>query len=414
MTWSPETGVGMSQSPMIRRAGVFASAGLAALLLSACNDYVGQIPKHMAPLDKATRELVESKGMDQRSPILVRVFKQESALEVWKKQKATGRYALLKEYPICAWSGVLGPKLKEGDRQAPEGFYTIRPAQMNPNSSYHLSFNIGFPNDFDRAHGRTGTHLMVHGACSSAGCYSMTDEQIQEIYTLGRLAFEGGQREFQVQAYPFRMTAENLAKHRDNPNIEFWRMLKEGSDHFEVTQQPPKVDVCGKRYVFNSVAENGAALNASAACPALSVPDAIRVAVAAKAARDDSKIAVLTAKFDSEKQREVAAAPAGPVTAAASASMTVPETPVSLEPPTAANEPSVVSPAPAVAAAAPPPPANLQPAQSPAAPSAEATPVAPAPPAAPAAEVATAYAPEPQKSGIGGFFSRVVGKVNPF
>src|SRR5262245_19202494 len=123
---------------------------------------------------------------------------------------------------------------------------------MNPKSQYYLAFNIGYPNAFDRAHGRTGAELMVHGDCSSRGCYSMTDEQILEIYSLGRESFFGGQRSFQVQAYPFRMTAINFAKHRNNPNIPFWRMLKVGNDHFEITRQQPKVDVCEKRYVFNA------------------------------------------------------------------------------------------------------------------------------------------------------------------
>ena len=173
--------------------------------------------------------------MDKESPILVRLFKEESELEVWKQDR-TGRFALLKTYPICRWSGELGPKIKEGDRQAPEGFYNITPGQMNPNSQYYLSFDLGYPNAFDRAYGRTGAQLMVHGDCSSRGCYSMTDEQISEIYALGRDAFFGGQKSFQVQAYPFRMTAQNLAKHRNNPNIAFWKMLKKGNDHFEVSQ----------------------------------------------------------------------------------------------------------------------------------------------------------------------------------
>ncbi len=147
----------------------------------------------------------------------------------------------------------MGPKIKQGDRQAPEGFYSIRPEQMNPHSSYHLAFNLGFPNEFDRAHERTGAHLMVHGDCSSSGCYAMTDEQISEIFALAREAFDGGQLAFQVQAFPFRMTKANLARHRNNPNVAFWRMLKEGSDHFEVTRQEPKIDVCARRYIFNAV-----------------------------------------------------------------------------------------------------------------------------------------------------------------
>ncbi|MBV8841091.1 MAG: hypothetical protein JO000_31520 [Alphaproteobacteria bacterium] len=188
--------------------------------------------------------------MPTESPILVRLFKEEAELEVWK-QDAAGRYQLLKTYPICRWSGELGPKVKEGDRQAPEGFYAITPGQMNPNSAYYLSFNMGYPNAYDRAWNRTGSQLMVHGDCSSRGCYAMTDDQIGEIYALARESFFGGQRAFQVQALPFRMTPTNMARHRNNPNMPFWRMLKEGVDLFEVTHKEPQVNVCEKRYVFN-------------------------------------------------------------------------------------------------------------------------------------------------------------------
>src|SRR5688572_26468754 len=197
-----------------------------------------------------------AKDMDLQSPILVRLYKQEAELEIWKQDRS-GRFALLKSYPICKWSGDLGPKVREGDRQAPEGFYDITPGQMNPNSQFYLAFNMGYPNAFDRAHDRTGAHLMVHGDCSSRGCYAMTDEQILEIFALGRESFFGGQKSFQVQAFPFRMTPANMAKHRNNPNMPFWRMIKEGYDHFEVTRLEPKVDVCGKRYVFNAQGPNG-------------------------------------------------------------------------------------------------------------------------------------------------------------
>jgi murein L,D-transpeptidase YafK len=190
-----------------------------------------------------------SKGMAQGDPILMRAYKKESELEVWKKGR-DGRYALLKTYPICRWSGQLGPKIREGDRQAPEGFYTVTPAQMNPNSSFYLSFDTGYPNAYDRAHGRTGAHLMVHGTCSSSGCFAMTDEAISEVYAIAREAFAGGQRGFQFQSYPFRMTAENLAKHRADPNMAFWRNLKEGSDQFEVLREEPRVSVADMRYNF--------------------------------------------------------------------------------------------------------------------------------------------------------------------
>ena len=206
----------------------------------------------------------------------------------------------MKTYPICRWSGDLGPKVREGDRQAPEGFYSISPAQMNPQSAYYLSFNTGFPNAFDRALGRTGSELMVHGDCSSRGCYAMTDEQIAEIYSLGRESFFGGQRAFQFQAYPFHMTAVNMAKHRNNPNMPFWRMIKEGNDHFEVTKQEPKVDFCEKKYVFDAAKASNATrdpvFEASGKCPAYVIPDDIAEGVRQKQEQDDAEIARLVAK----------------------------------------------------------------------------------------------------------------------
>lgn len=223
------------------------AVGLAALV-AACAQ---EVPKHLKPLSYQVQEELKAKSLSVESPILLRIFKEESELEVWKKG-ASGVFSLVTTFPICTWSGELGPKLKEGDRQAPEGFYTIRPVQMNPLSSYYLSFNLGYPNSYDRAHGRTGRHLMVHGACSSAGCYSMTDEYIADIYALAREAFDGGQEEFQVQAFPFRMTEENMARHRASKWYGFWLNLKEGYDAFDSERLPPKVSVCGKRYVFNA------------------------------------------------------------------------------------------------------------------------------------------------------------------
>lgn len=244
----------------------------AALVLGACQGGIDSMfPKEERPIPADLVKKMKAKGMTAASPILLRIFKVENVIEVWK-QTNTGRYDLLESYEICKWSGELGPKFKEGDRQAPEGFYTVNPWQMNPKSEYHLSFNIGFPNSYDRAHGRTGSHLMVHGACSSAGCYSMTDERVEEIYALAREAFKGGQKSFQIQAYPFRMTAENMAKNAGNPHFEFWTMLKEGYDHFELTQYPPKVNVCERRYVFNRLAEDENAFSPSRECPQVTMP----------------------------------------------------------------------------------------------------------------------------------------------
>ena len=286
---------------MIRHTGwartLLASAAIACALALAGCETDGVSPavsaKAMAPLSGEMMALLEQKSMPKESPILVRIFKEEAELEVWK-QDTTGQYALLKTYPICRWSGELGPKIKQGDRQAPEGFYSIAPGQMNPNSSWYLSFNIGFPNAYDRANDRTGQFLMVHGDCSSAGCYAMTDEQMGEIYALGREAFLGGQKAFQVQAYPFHMTAHNMARHRNNPAMPFWRMLKEGNDHFEATRQEPKVSVCEKRYVFD--AETNGRFDPRAKCPAFQVPSEIATPVAAKQQRDEQEFAALVAR----------------------------------------------------------------------------------------------------------------------
>jgi murein L,D-transpeptidase YafK len=251
-------------------------------------------PKHLQPVSASTMALIASKGMDLDSPILLRIFKEENELEIWK-QARDGKYALLKTYPICKWSGELGPKIRQGDRQAPEGFYHITPELMNPRSSYHLAFNLGYPNEFDRAHGRTGSHLMVHGDCSSAGCYAMTDEQVQEIYALSRESFDGGQLAFQVQAFPFRMTAKNMARHRKNPHMPFWRMLKEGYDHFELTKQAPKVDVCEKRYVFNAhLLDPSQPFDPVGKCPEYEIPEAVAVAAREKRNSDDQSAKLLS------------------------------------------------------------------------------------------------------------------------
>jgi len=176
---------------------------------------------------------------------------------------------------------------------------------MNPNSSYHLAFNLGYPNTYDRSHERTGSHLMVHGACSSRGCYAMTDEQVQDIYALARDSFKGGQRSFQVQAFPFHMTPENLARHRDSEHVEFWKMLKVGYDHFEVTKTPPKIAVCEKKYVFDATTlVSGVPFRASAKCPDYQVSPRIASAVASKQRKDDEKFQQLAARFDAREERQ--------------------------------------------------------------------------------------------------------------
>ncbi len=224
--------------------------GAAFAMLAACSQVGESIPASMKPLSATAMHLLGKKGMSVKSPIYVRIFKEESELEVWKARE-DGHFYHFKTYPICVWSGGLGPKIVEGDKQAPEGYYAVGPGQLNPNSSYYLSFNLGYPNAFDRANGRTGAALMVHGNCKSAGCYAMTDALIEEIYALAREAFSGGQEKFPAHAFPFRMTEANLARHKEDPSAPFWKTMKEGYDYFEATRQPPEVAVCGKKYVVN-------------------------------------------------------------------------------------------------------------------------------------------------------------------
>lgn len=194
-----------------------------------------------------------SHGVKVGDAIFMRIFKREFELELWMLRD--GRFHRFATYPICKWSGELGPKLKTGDRQAPEGFYTVDQKALNPNSAWHRSFNLGFPNAFDRAQGRTGSFLMVHGGCGSVGCYAMTNPVIDEIWKLVTSALGAGQPRFQVQVFPFRMTEANLARHAGSAQSAFWANLKQGYDLFEQSQLPPKVSVCGGKYAFAPGAE---------------------------------------------------------------------------------------------------------------------------------------------------------------
>jgi len=241
----------------------------AALMAAACSSAPVIPPPSEVPLSKETLDLLAKKGMQPGSQVFVRVFKEESELEVWK-QRDDGRFYHFKTYPICNWSGEIGPKLAEGDRQAPEGFYTITPTLMNPNSKYYLSFNLGFPNTYDRSWGRTGSAVMVHGKCRSAGCYAMTDALMEEIYGLTREALKAGHPSFQLHAYPFRMTDERMDKMKKHKWYAFWKPLKQGYDHFETYRIPPDVTVCERRYVVNAVARSHPEANGM--CPALDRP----------------------------------------------------------------------------------------------------------------------------------------------
>lgn len=248
---------------LVRKAAVVAVVALLAGCVSVVLDVEN---KGIQPIPVQLVTEMNKNGMSPADPILIRIFKHESELEIWKRDRS-GRFALLKTYPICRWAGQLGPKKREGDRQAPEGFYHVNASMLNPNSQYYLSFNLGYPNPLERALGYTGDALMVHGACTSAGCFALTDTGVAEIYAVVREALKGGQQSFQVQAFPFRMTSEKMALHRDDPNFDFWSIIKEGHDKFLNTRLPPRVSYCGGRYVFDAEFEGQEPRDPLAACP---------------------------------------------------------------------------------------------------------------------------------------------------
>lgn len=205
------------------------------------------LPWDVSPRAPLADRLAENR-FKAGDPAFIRIFKESSELELWMQDEKGWR--LFDTWPICRWSGTLGPKLKEGDGQSPEGFYTVSKSALNPNSNYHLSFNLGFPNAFDRAQGRTGSFLMVHGNCLSIGCYAMTDAGIEEIYGLVEAALDNGQRSVPVHIFPFRMTDEAMQANAGSEWADYWQNLKTGHDLFEQARVPPIAAACGKAYVF--------------------------------------------------------------------------------------------------------------------------------------------------------------------
>ncbi|MBL0848881.1 MAG: murein L,D-transpeptidase [Candidatus Liberibacter ctenarytainae] len=208
------------------------------------------IDKAEHPISAQIIKDMHKKRTDQHYPSLIRIFKSENILEIWK-YTYDEQYILFKTYKICTWSGLIGPKIETGDRQAPEGFYKIRADNLNPHSRYHLSINIGFPNEFDMEHNRTGADIMIHGGCTSAGCYAMTDRQIQEIYSIIRDSLRGKMQSYvQIQVFPFRLTKKNMDFFQTHSFYSFWKMLQIGYDYFEKTHKEPIVRVLNKQYVF--------------------------------------------------------------------------------------------------------------------------------------------------------------------
>lgn len=171
-------------------------------------------------------------------PVFIRIIKEERRLELWLQETSTGSWHCRKTYDIAGMSGTLGPKTTEGDKQAPEGFYRVYPHSMNPQSKFHLAFNIGYPNLYDRSLGRTGSFIMVHGGWRSVGCFAMTDAGIEEIYTLVNEAFKAGVPNIPVQIYPFRMSAGRMQQEKESEHYTFWQHLLPGWQHTESRQEP--------------------------------------------------------------------------------------------------------------------------------------------------------------------------------
>lgn len=180
--------------------------------------------------------------------VLIRTFKKESRLELWMRPQKKSQFLLFRTYPICFYSGDLGPKLQTGDKMTPEGFYAITRKRLNPYSRFHLSMNIGYPNRYDRAWGRTGSLLMIHGACDATGCFAMGNDQIEEIYYLVEQALKKGQKAVPVHAFPFHLTAANLAAVKKHRWYDFWQQLQPAYEAFNQYQIPPIIRVNKRRY----------------------------------------------------------------------------------------------------------------------------------------------------------------------
>ncbi|NUF78437.1 murein L,D-transpeptidase [Snodgrassella sp. ESL0323] len=181
--------------------------------------------------------------------IYLRIFKQEGILEIWYKHK-NNNYQLYRTWDICTYSGGLGPKKAEGDGKSPEGFYATEKNLLKPNSNYHLAFNIGYPNAYDRANGYTGSFIMIHGNCVSIGCYAMTDKGIEQIYAVVNQAINSGQKRIPIHIFPFRMTASNMQKFQKSAYMPFWSELKPAYDIFQSEHRVADITVHNKHYVI--------------------------------------------------------------------------------------------------------------------------------------------------------------------
>ena len=181
--------------------------------------------------------------------IYLRSLKQDYKLELWARGSNQGRFTKVKSFDVCALSGDLGPKRRQGDGQVPEGFYTVD--RFNPASNFLLSLGLNYPNDSDRVlgtSGRLGGDIFIHGGCATIGCIPIGDTAIRELYLVAIDSRDGGQRHIPVHIFPTAMTDSALTQLKaDHPSepalLSHWENIKAGWDLFESTNIPPKVSV---------------------------------------------------------------------------------------------------------------------------------------------------------------------------
>jgi murein L,D-transpeptidase YafK len=203
--------------------------------------------------EKKVQASCKKLGVKEYAPIFLRVFKKEKILQVWIEKKDS--FIKYNEFKICASSGTLGPKRKQGDNQVPEGFYHI--AVFNPLSLYHLSLGINYPNASDNILSKApdkGGDIYIHGECASIGCMAM-DTSIEEIYVLAVKARSGGQEEIPVHIFPFKMTDKNYEREvklkTNQKYVSMWNNIRQGFLYFNRNKKLPKVEVDKKgNYIF--------------------------------------------------------------------------------------------------------------------------------------------------------------------
>ncbi|MCX6314080.1 MAG: hypothetical protein NTX08_05030 [Sphingobacteriales bacterium] len=189
----------------------------------------------------------------------IRSFKYDRKLEVWVKSSATEPYRYYTTYPVCMQSGALGPKRMEGDYQVPEGFYYIN--ELNPNSSYHLSMGLNYPNASDRILSDSlhpGSEIYIHGNCVSVGCIPISDGPIEDLYVLAAYVKSNGQDFIPVHVFPVKYDVEKSMNYlmeltKENESYrKFSLNLKKVFDYFEDTRQLPLISINKKgNYIIN-------------------------------------------------------------------------------------------------------------------------------------------------------------------